>query len=184
MNKHLQNGHPNLTVFGKVQKVFKKPLHYVWTGRGQIVGCFLKKFKTPITYSHWEKLFVRPNSEMFTKNSKFLSLCLHWEGANWGEFFEKFLKNFLWQQKCCHHFKKYSESMWVDGRIAVTFQTPFTCLELEGTFTHPNFKKISDNKKCLFCFNSLDILPDSGKLSRTKTKNHLFILNYGTHSVR
>ena len=28
----------------------------------------------------------------------------------------------------------------VDGRIAVTFSTPLTCLELEGTFVQHNFK--------------------------------------------
>ena len=61
---------------------------------------------------------------------------------------QSFYKYFSWRQKCRHHFKKYFVSMWVDGRIAVTFQTPFTCLELEGAFAHPNFKKISDNKKC------------------------------------
>ncbi|MBQ2848837.1 MAG: hypothetical protein IJE74_11345, partial [Clostridia bacterium] len=31
---------------------------------------FTKSLKTPITYSHREKTFVRPNSEIFTKNSK------------------------------------------------------------------------------------------------------------------
>ena len=31
---------------------------------------FTKSLKKPFTYSHREKTFVRPNSEIFTKNSK------------------------------------------------------------------------------------------------------------------
>ena len=45
LNKHPKNGHPNFAVLGKVQKDLKNALHYVWTGRGQIVGWFFgKKF--------------------------------------------------------------------------------------------------------------------------------------------
>ena len=54
----------------KFKKFFKNTLHYICTGRGQFVGCFAKKFKIAFTYSHWEKPFAHPNSELFTKNSK------------------------------------------------------------------------------------------------------------------
>ena len=54
----------------KFKKFFKNTLHYICTGRGQFVGCFAKKFKIAFTYSHREKTFVRPKSEMFTKNLK------------------------------------------------------------------------------------------------------------------
>ncbi len=47
----------------KFKKFFKNTLHYICTGRGQFVGCFAKKFKIPLTYSHWEK----PNSASFLK---------------------------------------------------------------------------------------------------------------------
>ena len=118
LNKHSRNGHPNFGVFGKVQKDFKKSLHYVWTGRRQIVGCFAKKIKIPFTYSHWEKAFVRPKSEIFTKNSESPLVMFALGEAKFGVIFEKFLI-FLWRQKCCHYFKINLCSWQVDGRIAV-----------------------------------------------------------------
>ena len=45
LNKHLRNVHLNFAVTGKVHKLLKKSLHYVWTERDQIVGCFAKNFK-------------------------------------------------------------------------------------------------------------------------------------------
>lgn len=54
----------------KFKKFFKNTLHYICTGRGQFVGCFAKKFKIAFTYSHWEKPFAHPNSELFTKSLK------------------------------------------------------------------------------------------------------------------
>ena len=54
----------------KFKKFFKNTLHYICTGRGQFVGCFAKKFKIAFTYSHWEKAFAHPNSELFTKSLK------------------------------------------------------------------------------------------------------------------
>lgn len=42
---------------------------------------------------------------------------------------------------CCQHFKIILCSFQADGRIAVTLQTPLTCLELEGAFIHHSFKK-------------------------------------------
>ena len=54
----------------KFKKFFKNTLHYICTGRGQFVGCFAKKIKIAFTYSHWEKPFAHPNSELFTKSLK------------------------------------------------------------------------------------------------------------------
>ena len=93
----------------KFKKFFKNTLHYICTGRGQFVGCFLKKFKTPITYSHWEKLFVRPNSEMFTKNSKSPLIMFALGDAKFGIFSEKFFKIFC------------------DGKSAVTITLIIPC---------------------------------------------------------
>ena len=121
--RRVLNHKHQLLVFNEGQK----HLSLICTGRGQNYTLILKCLQTI---------------------QKVLSLCLHWEKPNSESFPKSFYKYFSWRQKCRHHFKKYFVSMWVDGRIAVTFQTPFTCLELEGSFTHPNFKKISDNKKC------------------------------------
>ena len=137
----------------KFKKFFKNTLHYVCTGRGQFVGCFAKKFKIAFTYSHWEKPFAHPNSEIFTKNSKTPLTYLHkekvkshpdsemftkdsksplimfaMENPQFGIISEKFLKIFSWRQKCCHKFKIILCYPRVDGRFAVTLQTPFTCL--------------------------------------------------------
>ena len=54
----------------KFKKFFENTLHYICTGRGQFVGCFAKKFKIAFIYSHWEKPFAHPNSELFTKSLK------------------------------------------------------------------------------------------------------------------
>ena len=91
LNKYLRNGHPNLAVSGKVHKEFKKALHYVWTGRGQIVGCFAKKFKIAFTYLHWERAKLHPDSEMFTNNSKSPLIMFVLREAEFGIISEKFL---------------------------------------------------------------------------------------------
>ncbi len=39
-------------------------------------------------------------------------------------------------------------------------------------------------KNATFNMNCLDIMQESGKLSPTKTKNHILIFTYGTHTVR
>ena len=77
--------------FRKSSKSFKNTLHYVWTGRGQIVGCFLKKFKKPLTYLHWEKAKLHPDSEMFTNNSKSPLIMFALREAEFGIISEKFL---------------------------------------------------------------------------------------------
>ncbi len=51
---------------------------------------FYEKFKIPFTYSHGESVKLHPKSEMFTKNSKVLSLCLHWEKLNSASFSKSF----------------------------------------------------------------------------------------------
>ena len=104
----------------KFKKFFKNTLHYICTGRGQFVGCFAKKFKIAFTYSHWEKpfahpnselftkslkipftyshrekTFVRPNSEIFTKNSKSPLIMFALRGSLFGIISEKFLKFFV-----------------------------------------------------------------------------------------
>lgn len=61
----------NSLFFGKVQKVFWKypPLYMHW--ERAICGVFCKKkIKIAFTYSHWEKPFAHPNSELFTKSLK------------------------------------------------------------------------------------------------------------------
>ena len=79
----------------KFKKFFKNTLHYICTGRGQFVGYFAKKFKIAFTYSHREKAFVRPKSEMFTKNSKSPLIMFALREAKFGIISDKFLKNFL-----------------------------------------------------------------------------------------
>ena len=73
----------------KFKKFFKNTLHYICTGRGQFVGCFAKKIKIAFTYSHREKTFVRPNSEIFTKNSKSPLIMFALGRGKLGWFFEK-----------------------------------------------------------------------------------------------
>ena len=73
----------------KFKKFFKNTLHYICTGRGQFVGCFAKKFKIAFTYSHWEKPFAHPNSELFTKNSKSPLIMFALGRGKLGWFFEK-----------------------------------------------------------------------------------------------
>ena len=97
---------PKIRCFRKSSKRFKKALHYVWTGRGKIVGCFAKKFKKPITYSHWEKPFAHPNSELFTKNSKIPLIMFALREAKFGIIFEKFFKNFFVTANVLSSFQK------------------------------------------------------------------------------
>ena len=56
---------------------------------------FTKSLKIPFTYSHREKTFVRPNSEIFTKNSKSPLIMFALGDPEFGIIFEKFLKNFF-----------------------------------------------------------------------------------------
>ena len=83
----------------KFKKFFKNTLHYICTGRGQFVGCFAKKIKIAFTYSHREKTFVRPNSEIFTKNSKSPLIMFALGEAKFGIISESFLKKFFMTAK-------------------------------------------------------------------------------------
>ena len=56
---------------------------------------FCKKFKISFTYSHWEMLFVRPNSEMFTKNSKSPLIMFAQREPKFGIISEKFFEKYF-----------------------------------------------------------------------------------------
>lgn len=56
---------------------------------------FYEKIKIPFTYSHWEKPFAHPNSEMFTKNSKSPFIMFALEDPEFGIIFEKIFKIFV-----------------------------------------------------------------------------------------
>ena len=90
----------------KFKKFFENTLHYICTGRGQFVGCFAKKIKKAFTYSHWEKPFAHPNSELFTKNSKIPLIMFALREAKFGIIFEKFFKNFFVTANVLSSFQK------------------------------------------------------------------------------
>ena len=92
----------------KFKKFFKNTLHYICTGRGQFVGCFAKKFKIAFTYSHREKAFVRPKSEIFTKDSKSPLIMFAPGDAEFGIISEKFFQKFFVTAKVLSAFQNHS----------------------------------------------------------------------------
>ena len=71
LNKYPKNGHPKFAVFRKNSKSFLKiPSTIYALGEGNLWGVLQKKIKIAFTYSHWEKPFAHPNSELFTKSLK------------------------------------------------------------------------------------------------------------------
>ena len=113
----------------KFKKFFENTLHYICTGRGQFVGCFAKKIKIAFTYSHWEKPFAHPNSELFTKNSKSPLIMFAPGEDKFGIISEKFSKNFLVTTKVLFIISK---SFFVLRELTAELPSLFQLLHLFG----------------------------------------------------
>ena len=94
LNKHPKNGHPKFAVFRKSSKSFLKiPFTIYALGEGNLWGVLQKIIKIAFTYSHWEKPFAHPNSELFTKNSKSPLIMFAPGEVKFSIIFEKLFKN-------------------------------------------------------------------------------------------